>query len=216
MPPPPQSSLFFLCITSSCLPADVENFLCSPLPPFSGQPGCHGNCILLGLGVERVGSRGEEMVMLDSGLCLSPCFCFCISSPHPCPTPATTSALAPGVLVNVPPQRFPPLVLCLHLVCLSLSSLSLHLLLDLHPSSSYSCFLWAGYHSVPSQARPSSPAKSEGGLAWSCPSPHKAAGAGDAFILASAAPPPQAPPHPQLPWKGSTLAAPLQTCLPPV
>ena len=78
--PPPQSSLFFLCITSSCLPADVENFLCSPLPPFSGQPGCHGNCILLGLGVERAGSRGEEMVTLDSGLCLSPCFCFCISS----------------------------------------------------------------------------------------------------------------------------------------
>ena len=114
----------------------------------AGRPGCHGNCILLGLGVERVGSRGEEMVTLDSGLCLSPCFC--ISSPHPCPTPATTSALAPRFLVNVPPQHFPPLVLCLHLVSLSLPSLSLHLFLALHPSSSHSCLLWAGYHSVPS------------------------------------------------------------------
>ena len=209
--PPPQSSLFFLCITSSCLPADVENFLCSPLPPFSGQPGCHGNCILLGLGVEGwEQGRGDG----DAGLWALSVPLLLHFQSRPCPTPATTGALAPGILVNVPPQRFPPLVLCLHLVRLSHSSLSLHLFLDLHPSSSHSCRLWAGYHSVHSQARPSSPAKSEGGLAWSCPSPHKAAGAGVAFIPASAAPL-QRPP-PQLPWKGSMPAAPLQTCLPPV
>lgn len=214
--PPPQSSLFFLCITSSCLPADVENFLCSPLPPFSGQPGCHGNCILLGLGVERVGSRGEEMVMLDSGLCLSPCFCFCISSPHPCPTPShhrclgtrgscQRSSSAFSSLGSLSPSRVSLTLIAVSPPSPGSPSLQLLLLLPLG---------WLPFRPQPGQAlisrkvrgRPGlvMPISPQGSRSWRCVHP------------SLSGPPPQAPPHPQLPWKGSTLAAPLQTCLPPV
>lgn len=183
-----------LCLLPPFLPTDVNNFLCRPPVPLSGWPGCHGNGILLGLGVERAGSGGEEMMRgtWGSACPLVPAFAV--------PTLAAAPLCLGTCVAWQPPSAMSspgsPLW-------------SLGLSLELQPSSACSCPLWAGCLCTP-QARPHLLPLRGPGEAWpgQALSLHQAAGAGVRLIPVSVAaapdpvqnPPPSAHLPSSLPW----------------
>lgn len=137
---------------------------CPPFWPARLSWKLHPACV----GVDRVGSKREEMVTGDSGLCLSPCSCvsnpYPAAAPRPRPPPPPPRALAP-VFVSIPPPVFSSLgSVSISDLSHSHRCLSTFSRISIPPAAALAS---SGLAAILSPARPSSPPRSEGGLAWS-------------------------------------------------